>query len=79
MGRLHKIIEDQLKHHGVRLIETRCDSFIALTTARDAPHPASRAMLGASAIARAALAEEKTAIHSGVACCQATVTRLTCP
>ena len=79
MSRMHKIIEDQLKHHSVRLIETRCDSFIALTTARDGPRPASRAVLGASAIARAALAEEKTAIRSGVACGQATVARLTCP
>ena len=78
MSRMHKIIEDQLKHQGVRIIETRCDSFIALATTRDAPHPASRAVLGASAIARAALAEEKAAIRSGVACGQATVAGFRC-
>jgi hypothetical protein len=79
MGRLHAIIEDQFKQHGLLLIETRCDSFLAIATPCGLPRPASRAVQSASAIARVANAQEQTSIRAGVAFGPATVARLRCP
>ena len=78
MGRVRKIIDGLLQEHALQLIETRGDSFLAVTAAPDGPLPASRALRCASAIARSVLAQEGTRVRIGLACGQATVARLRC-
>jgi class 3 adenylate cyclase len=78
MHRVHAIIEYHFQKHRLRLIETRGDSILALTTPCDEPNPASRALLGTSAVARALQSQERTSVRVGIACGQATVARLRC-
>jgi class 3 adenylate cyclase len=78
MGRVRKLVDDLLEQHGLQLIETRGDSFLAVTAAPDGPAPASRALYCASAIARSVLAHEATRVRIGIACGPATVARLRC-
>ena len=78
MKRVRAAIEDLLLAHGMRLIETRGDNYLAITTADDGPAPAARALRFA-ARASAAVADLRGArLRVGLASGHVTVAALRC-
>ena len=70
-------IETALQEHGLRLIETRGDNYLAVTTQQDGPEPAVRAVSFAAAAA-AAVDCLSTRIRVGLACGPVVIAPLQC-
>jgi hypothetical protein len=78
MKRVRAAIEDMLLEHGMCLIETRGDNYLAITTDGDGPAPAARALRFAVR-ASAAVAELRgTRLRVGLASGHVTVAALRC-
>ena len=78
MKRVRAAIEDLLLANGLRLIETRGDNYLTITTDADGPDPAARALRFATLASRAVADLQGTRIRVGLACGHVTVAALGC-
>jgi class 3 adenylate cyclase len=78
MRSVRRAIEEELVAHDLRLIETRGDNYLAVTTEADGPLPAARAVLFGASAARAVRMVNDTRVRVGIARGPMTVARLDC-
>ena len=78
MKRVRAAIEDIMLAHGLRLIETRGDNYLAITTEADGPAPSDRALRFASLASRAVADLQGTRLRVGLARGDVTVAALRC-
>jgi class 3 adenylate cyclase len=78
MKRVRAAIEEMLLEHGMRLIETRGDNYLAITTAEDGPAPAARALRFAARASAAVADLRGTRLRVGLASGHVTVAALRC-
>ena len=78
MKRVRAAIEEMLLANGLRLIETRGDNYLAITTESDGPAPAARALRFAAHASRAVADLSGTCIRVGLASGHVTVATLQC-
>jgi class 3 adenylate cyclase len=78
MKRVRAAIEDMLLAHGMRLIETRGDNYLAITTDDDGPAPAARALRFAARASAAVADLRGTRLRVGLASGHVTVAALRC-
>jgi class 3 adenylate cyclase len=78
MKRVRSAIEAMLLANGLRLIETRGDNYLAITTDADGPSPAARAVSFATLASRAVSELRGTRIRVGLASGHVTVAALQC-
>ena len=78
MRRVRAVIEEMLLANGLRLIETRGDNYLAITTDADGPAPAARALRFAALASRSVADLRGTRIRVGLASGHVTVAALQC-
>ena len=78
MREVRAAIEHALLAHGLRLVETRGDNYLAIAAAADGPAPAARALRFAAAASRAAAGLRGTRVRVGLASGHVTVAALQC-